>query len=91
MKTIEELEREIRILKKKLEFSKHREVRLCGDHEGKQIGNKTGCVACDVEYFTIKRIKEESKMSKVYDIPEIEIFVKGGQVQKRNNSKRYKC
>ena len=50
---------EIRKLKKQLEMSKYREAKLCGDHSGKQLGQKMGCIACEVEHYTSKRIREE--------------------------------
>ncbi len=58
MITFETLKRQIKILEKKLEISRGREERLCPDHRGKQIGNKTGCIACDAEYYMKKRLKE---------------------------------
>lgn len=58
MLTFEALKGQIRILKKKLEISRSSEERLCADHRGKQIGFKTGCIACDAEYYMKKRIKE---------------------------------
>lgn len=51
MLTLETLKRQIKILEKKLEISRASQERLCADHRGKQIGNKTGCIACDAEYY----------------------------------------
>lgn len=56
------VERELKILKKKLEISKSNEERLCSDHRGKRIGEKTGCVACDAEYFEKKRHVSKPKV-----------------------------
>ena len=52
-----------KVLEFQLKCSKSREERLCPDHCGKQLGKKTGCIACDVEYFTKKRIEYENGRS----------------------------
>jgi len=51
METLEDLNRKIKILEKKLEMAEYREERLCGNHKAKGLGHKFGCIACDVEYY----------------------------------------
>ncbi len=48
---------EIKKLELRLRLSEGREEKLCPDHCGKSLGDKTGCIACDVEYFTRKRLE----------------------------------
>lgn len=57
-KEIAKKDEEIKVLRKKLELIKPE--RLCPDHRAKGIGNKTGCVACDAEYYERKRSLEGS-------------------------------
>jgi hypothetical protein len=55
MENIEDLKRQIKILEKKLEMSQWREERLCGNHKAKMLGHKSGCIACDVESYLLKK------------------------------------
>ena len=54
---------EIRKLELKLRLSKLSEERLCPDHRGKELGQKTNCIACDVEYYSKKRFEYEQRQS----------------------------